>query len=324
MEYSVRAAFICADKKAPSRRVRNWLAGLPDTFQALVLPFPRSIFKRLAMSPVWAGFDVVCVPDLFLSARDLRYIRRKSKTLIFDLDRYPENPEEHKRLLKMSEVADAFFCANNFLVEKIKESASPNQNVYEIPPCVRSDKASDAKEGPGDDRIRIGWVFREEDRGALEAVLPVLVNLNERYGNLELVVIGSAGFEFEGIDVVGSGETDIERPEVLHSLNFAILPSLQDDFHRGLARPEIVDCMAAGIPLAVTPVEAVREFVHDGVNGFYVYDAHTWAMRLDRLIIDRDLCRQLGDGGRKMAQEKYSFEKVCAVLAESIINVIKK
>ena len=64
--------------------------------------------------------------------------------------------------------------------------------------------------------------------------------------------------------------------------------------------------------IVATDVAGCREIVRDGVNGFLVpaRSAEALADALEKLILDRELCRRMGIAGRKMVEEKFASEIV--------------
>jgi len=63
-----------------------------------------------------------------------------------------------------------------------------------------------------------------------------------------------------------------------------------------------------------------REIVKDGVNGFWARDEKEWEEKLEALIEDRDLRRQMGIKGRGTVEQDYSLE----VNAPRLLSVMKE
>ena len=72
----------------------------------------------------------------------------------------------------------------------------------------------------------------------------------------------------------------------------------------------ILEYMAAARPVVVTDVGGAREVVVEGETGYLVAsgDDATMAARLIALLRDPETARQMGEGGRRVVEEKFSCE----------------
>jgi glycosyltransferase involved in cell wall biosynthesis len=73
----------------------------------------------------------------------------------------------------------------------------------------------------------------------------------------------------------------------------------------------IAEAMSARRPVVATRVGGVPELVDDGVTGYVVErrDPAAVADRLLRLFADRELRRQMGDAGRRAAEQKFDLRR---------------
>ena len=85
-----------------------------------------------------------------------------------------------------------------------------------------------------------------------------------------------------------------------------VMPSRQEGF--GIV---FLEAMAFGRPIIAGNHGGTPEFVQDGVTGFLVeYDrVNVLADRLIRLLQDDELCRRMGDAGRRAVEANFSFEQ---------------
>ena len=70
-----------------------------------------------------------------------------------------------------------------------------------------------------------------------------------------------------------------------------------------------IEAMRCGLPVVAFDAGGIREWLLDGVNGFLVpwMDRSAFAARLDVLLRDKTLARRLGENGRSLANERFSF-----------------
>lgn len=69
--------------------------------------------------------------------------------------------------------------------------------------------------------------------------------------------------------------------------------------------------MRHGVPVVAFDAGGIKEWLLDGVNGFLVpwMDHHLYAQHIDELLRNKPLARQLGERGRQMMSETFSFSK---------------
>ena len=103
-----------------------------------------------------------------------------------------------------------------------------------------------------------------------------------------------------------TGFTDDVNGE-LQEASIGVLPSIVPEGF-GLAA---VEYMRASLAVVTTGNGAQREFLDDGKEALIVPpgDARALGEALDKLLSDGDMCRRLGQAGRKRYEEELSFDK---------------
>jgi glycosyltransferase involved in cell wall biosynthesis len=83
------------------------------------------------------------------------------------------------------------------------------------------------------------------------------------------------------------------------SSNIFLFPSLNEGMSNSM-----LEAMASGLPVIMTPTGGAQELVEEGKNGFLVgfRDAEDIAKKLEMLIQDKDLCKEMGRESRRRAQ----------------------
>ena len=130
----------------------------------------------------------------------------------------------------------------------------------------------------------------------------------------ELVLVGdgpleSALREFaqrHRINVTFAGRIpNDELPVLLNSAEAFVLPSLYEGNPKAL-----LEAMACGLPVIVTPVEGNREVVKHKVNGYLTRDTSSGAIRqaIIEVLSDEKLKRQLGEKARSFIEGNYSID----------------
>jgi len=77
-----------------------------------------------------------------------------------------------------------------------------------------------------------------------------------------------------------------------------------------------VEAMRRGLPVVAFDAGGIRDWLHDGENGFLIswMDEVAYANAVDRLLKDKALARSMGERGRARAAADYDFEKYVSKL----------
>lgn len=79
--------------------------------------------------------------------------------------------------------------------------------------------------------------------------------------------------------------------------------------------------MASGVPVVVSPVGMNSDVLAQSEVGFGASTSEEWVESLSALLADTDLASRFGAQGRRLAEERYSVERVSDGLAAAIRSV---
>jgi glycosyltransferase involved in cell wall biosynthesis len=87
----------------------------------------------------------------------------------------------------------------------------------------------------------------------------------------------------------------------------------------GLAGLEAMRC---GLPVVAFDAGGIREWLIDKVNGFLVpwMDRDAFAARVDALLLNKELARNLGEQGRRFADSRFSFDAYMGDLENVLVR----
>jgi len=108
--------------------------------------------------------------------------------------------------------------------------------------------------------------------------------------------------------------------EIEQSADIFLFPSLNEGMSNSM-----LEAMASGLPIVMTPTGGAEELVEDGKNGFLVdfRSARDIKKKLDILIKDAELRKRMGQESRRIA-ESLSWEKVARSYTEMYHEVKKQ
>ncbi len=260
-------------------------------------------------------FEIVYIQKVVLSKFSIRVLKALNSNIVFDFD---DAIFLYQDIIHVLRNSVAVIVAN----KSLKEFASRyNNRVYELisPVEVKADSQSFRKNGS---LVTLGWIGAPQTARYLYQLIPVLQRLKEKFKNLNIEFMGvGQNKHFESLDIK-IREWSIEREkEYLRSLDIGIMPLTDDGVSRAKAGYKLLQYMAVGIPCVASPVGINKEIIRDGSNGFLANTPAEWLDRLSLLITDAALRQTLGQEGRRLAEELYSY-RVCSFRLMEILNKV--
>ena len=84
-----------------------------------------------------------------------------------------------------------------------------------------------------------------------------------------------------------------------------------------------LEAMRHGLPVVAFAAGGISEWLFDGQNGFLVpwMDRRQFAARIDRLLADKALGRELGARGRQLLRDKFNFDQYISGLEEMFARI---
>ena len=162
----------------------------------------------------------------------------------------------------------------------------------------------------------VGTVGRLVERKGHHDLIDAWPAVRERHPDAHLVIVGD-GPEREALarraeanGCAGSVHllgTRTDVPSLLGDFDAFVFPSYGEGLPGAL-----VEAMAAGLPIAATPVDGNAELIEDGVTGLHlsVRDPDSIAAAVCRLLADHDGAGALGDRARERALAEFSIDRM--------------
>jgi glycosyltransferase involved in cell wall biosynthesis len=106
-------------------------------------------------------------------------------------------------------------------------------------------------------------------------------------------------------------------PAILAQSDIFVLASLWEGFPLS-----ILEAMRAGLPVVASDVGGSKESVLDGHNGFIVLpsDREALSKALEKLIVSADLRAEMGQKGRTLFEERFTFD----AMADKTLTIYKR
>lgn len=208
-------------------------------------------------------------------------------------------PESTRELI---ERADLVFAGN----AELEEYARAFSARVRIVPTVVDTNRFRPRLQTGHRPLVVGWVGSPSTAKYLHTVLSTLERVaTEVPFTLRLIGAGrrfsSTKMKIENLPWRLEGEV-----EAFQDLDIGIYPLVDDAWSRGKSGFKAIQYMACGVPFVASPVGAVRNVTHNGVEGLWAGNADEWHEGLRGLVLDAELRARLGTAGRAAAVERFS------------------
>jgi len=143
--------------------------------------------------------------------------------------------------------------------------------------------------------------------------------IHEKYPDIKLVIAGGEGNAEEELKdqakklkleskiiFTGFVTPNTEFLKYYNTSDVFVFPSLNEGMSNNM-----LEAMASGMPIIMTPTGGAEELIKDGVNGYIVKfkDSADIAEKLEKLINNPELCKKMGEESRKIA-ENMSWKSV--------------
>ena len=315
------------DVAASRYRVLNYLPGLNARgITATAADFPRRLSQVPGALEAARSADTLFLQRKQLGAPLLSLLRAATGRLIYDFDdslwvrsaKHAENRSftRELRFARMVSRADHVVAGNSFLAER---AARANPNVTVIPTPIDVTRYTVRPEEHDPNRVTVGWIGAHASIHYLERLRDALCRAHERDRRLRLKIICDVFPEFGALPVDRVAWSAATEAAELATFDIGIMPLLEDDWSRGKCGLKALQCMAAGVPVVVTPVGINADLVVDGVEGFHASTSDTWVERMLLLAGDSALRRRMGLRARAAVEERYSLA-TCLPVIERVLR----
>lgn len=306
-------------------------AGLPSGIErltpSLLLPITLTAWdaaKLAARVPGLLGArnaDLVWLNRELLAGRyTLERLLRRPYALDVDDAVWRARPHGAETMARLARGAAVVIAGNQYLANWF---ATHTARISIVPTAIDTDRF---QPGPSprsaDARFTIGWTG---SRGNFDYLYklegPLGVFLKER--NARLLVVAEEAPKFARIDA-----RDIEfhrwTPDtealVLREMDVGLMPLPDNEWTRGKCSFKMLQYMATGLPVVVSPVGMNAELLEVARIGFGATSDAEWLDALRSLHGNREVAAQMGSEGRRLVEKSYSQSIVSAQLAQIFSN----
>ena len=262
----------------------------------------------------------------------IKKIKKVGTKVIFDYDdavfelKLLGRMASHSHLRKIMSMSNAVTAGSHYLSEF---ATKLNENVNLLPSAVDmalfNPSVRRANHGAG---ITIGWLGagRPSQLPYLKILKDPLNQLARKY-DFKLKIVSAlskavraefADQQFE-VDFGLDHWVPIEQiPELIADFDIGVMPLTDDKWSGGKCAMKLLEYMSMKLATVSSAVGENRHVIDHGCNGFLASSPQEWMDDIERLIVDPDLRKELGENGYKMVKERYSLQAVVDTLERVI------
>jgi len=220
---------------------------------------------------------------------------------------------------RIAERCRGVIAGNSYIAEHYRGFT---ENVWLVPTSVDTELW---KPRQGDDRSRwvIGWIGTASNLGYLKWVEKCLADFLDAHSDAHLLVVCDAEPVFGRIPRTRwtfQRWSESKESELVHGMDVGLMPLPEIEWTKGKCGAKMIQYMAAGLPVLVSPVGTAGEILARDRVGLPVRGQKDWAAGLETLHSDRSLARECGRTGRAVAERSYSL----TVNAPRIASILRE
>ena len=331
MSRRLRVLFLSAALDRASTRVRvvNLMPELEkENFRADHAALPRDIWQRLSAYWKCTGYDVVVLQKQLLSRLDAFLLRRFARRLVFDFDdsifaravgdgASTASATRRRRFANTVRKCDLVIAGNTFLQ---REARRYLDKVVTLPSAVPVDNVPSKDHRIDRLELVMGWVGSAQTLPFLEGASDLLRSVACQH-SFKLHVVSDGAVHIKGVDTINIPWSLHTQEQEIARFDIGISPLPDNVWTRGKCAYKLLQYMAGGVPFVASAVGMNVEVAANGTTGFAVGTDAEFALKLLKLLGDRELRHRLGTAGRAHVAERYSIEVLGRQLAQRLTEV---
>jgi glycosyltransferase involved in cell wall biosynthesis len=168
--------------------------------------------------------------------------------------------------------------------------------------------------------------------------VPILIEafskISPRFPEIKLVLVGNTSNKASIQDTLDAVEhfklSDkiiftglIERemmPGFLCNAEILVVSKPDNELNSGNFPIKIGEYLATGVPVVVTSVGEIPQFIKDGESGFLAIpnNAQSFAQKMEEALSNKERSAAIGKKGKRVAEENFDYRKVAGIMATCI------
>jgi glycosyltransferase involved in cell wall biosynthesis len=193
-------------------------------------------------------------------------------------------------------------AGNTYLADYARQF---NSNVIVLPTTIDTENHHSTCCDQDKTPLTIGWTGTHTTMHYVDFLIPILQDLEQKYTFIFKIISNEVPtYALQSLEFVKWNKaTEIED---LASIQIGVMPLIKDIWSEGKCGFKALQYMALEIPTVLSPVGVNATIVEHAKNGYLVETEKEWYDALEKLILEKELRKQLGKAGRTTIDNCYS------------------
>jgi glycosyltransferase involved in cell wall biosynthesis len=249
--------------------------------------------------------------------------RFTARPRIFDVDDaiWLERPGAAENIARLAERMDVIVAGNRIIAEWFGKHA---HDVRIVHTAIDTSRFTPGEPKPGAPYTLV-WTGQEVTLRHLYTIEDALARFLSLHPRADLVVVADARPRFRRLAadrvrfVPWSEQTEVEA---LRGAQIGIMPLIEDEHSRAKCSFKMLQYMACGLPVVVTPIGLNADILQMGNVGLGASTPDEWLRAFERIHDDPATAQAMGTEGRRIASAHFGHRVICARLASIFKDVV--
>lgn len=216
---------------------------------------------------------------------------------------------------KLASHATAIIAGNNYIADWF---SAFNGNVAVIPTAVDIHRFTPAQNAQREE-FTIGWIGTASNLKYLMEIAPALAAFLRRHADSILLVVSDQALNMQGLPenqvryLAWSGSVEVEA---IRKMTIGIMPLPDDEWAKGKCSFKMLQYMACGIPVVVSPVGMNATVLRLDKVGLGAATIDEWIDAFEYLYQDPAGAQHMGEQGRHVVMKNFSTDVISWMIAE--------
>jgi glycosyltransferase involved in cell wall biosynthesis len=287
------------------------------------------------LRPAWAAFRLAEMASVTLQSRryDVTILQREMLSTFATLERWTGRPrvldvDDAIHLYRGSAMAktlamqcDRIICGNPHLAEIYRQW---NHDVVVLPTAVDTDRYCPSATGAHGDAVVLGWIGTSANLKYLHDIEPALLTVMKHHPHVKLHVVCDKPPQMPDIPPERLQFTPWSAAievTAIQSFSIGLMPLEDSAWARGKCSFKMLQYMACGLPVVVSPVGMNADVLKLGDIGYGAATLAQWVDVLVELVSDDAVRLRLGLHGRQIVEKEFSVAALAPRLAGYLSSV---
>ena len=294
------------------------------------------VYARLPFVAAWQGMKVLsrCSHVYGTGRYDVTWLQRELLPGRMTLEKFLRQPvvfdvddaiwlqeKDNGAIRRIAGIAGAVAAGNTYIADWF---SAYSKNVVIVPTGIDVDSFRPLEKSEND-IFTIGWVGTKINQVYLKDIEAVLSRFMKKYGDTRLLVVSDQAPDLPGLrgrSIQFIPWSESMEVQSIQMMDTGIMPLAVNEWTRGKCSFKMIQYMACGIPVVVSPVGMNAEVLGRGDVGFGARTDDEWFDALEYLYHNRDAARDMGKRGRAVVCAHFSTDTVSSAMAALFGSVL--